>query len=274
MTDRYALFGQPLGHSKSPHDPRRVRAADGPGPHLRGHRGAGRRVRRRRRPLPGGRRARLQRHAAVQARRVRLRDRADGARPPRRRGQLHEVRGRPRHGRELRRPRPRQTTSSATWAARSVAAACSCSVREARPAAPSCPSSTRSPQVLDIENRTVAKAKALGDQFATQRNSRHGRAIPTLPGSGSTSWLTRRPRASAVSCRMCPRRLRQGVPRLRHGLRQGADTFPGLARDEGAGRLADGIGMLIEQAAEAFLWWRGVRPRTAAMIEKLSVPLV
>ena len=54
---------------------------------------------------------------------------------------------------------------------------------------------------------------------------------------------------------------------------KGLTPFLRLARDAGAGRLADGIGMLIEQAAEAFAWWRGVRPSTAALIEKLSVPL-
>jgi hypothetical protein len=32
--------------------------------------------------------------------------------------------------------------------------------------------------------------------------------------------------------------------------------------------------MLAEQAAEAFAWWRGMRPDTRAVIEKLTIPLV
>ena len=31
---------------------------------------------------------------------------------------------------------------------------------------------------------------------------------------------------------------------------------------------------MVLQAAEAFAWWRGVRPDTRAVIERLSVPLV
>lgn len=54
---------------------------------------------------------------------------------------------------------------------------------------------------------------------------------------------------------------------------KGLTPFLRLAREGGAHRLADGVGMLVEQAAEAFAWWRGVRPNTQLVIAAMSVPL-
>ena len=54
---------------------------------------------------------------------------------------------------------------------------------------------------------------------------------------------------------------------------KGRTPFLRLAENAGARRLADGVGMLVEQGAEAFAWWRGVRPQTKALIEQLTVPL-
>ena len=54
---------------------------------------------------------------------------------------------------------------------------------------------------------------------------------------------------------------------------KGLTPFLRLAQNAGVAQLADGVGMLAEQAAEAFAWWRGVRPETRAVIEKLTIPL-
>jgi len=54
---------------------------------------------------------------------------------------------------------------------------------------------------------------------------------------------------------------------------RGLTPFLELARDAGKGKVADGVGMLVEQAAEAFAWWRGVRPDTRALIATLTIPL-
>ncbi len=55
---------------------------------------------------------------------------------------------------------------------------------------------------------------------------------------------------------------------------KGLTPFLRLAQNAGVRQLADGVGMLAEQAAEAFVWWRGVRPDTRHVIKELTVPLV
>ncbi|MDM7457223.1 MAG: shikimate dehydrogenase [Tepidimonas sp.] len=54
---------------------------------------------------------------------------------------------------------------------------------------------------------------------------------------------------------------------------KGLTPFLRQARAAGTALLADGVGMLVEQAAEAFAWWRGVRPDTRPVIDQLTVPL-
>jgi shikimate dehydrogenase len=54
---------------------------------------------------------------------------------------------------------------------------------------------------------------------------------------------------------------------------KGLTPFLRLARNAGVQGIADGVGMLVEQAAEAFAWWRGIRPETRTLIDRLTVPL-
>ena len=54
---------------------------------------------------------------------------------------------------------------------------------------------------------------------------------------------------------------------------KGLTAFLRQARDAGVARLHDGVGMLVEQAAESFAWWRGVRPETSDIIRRLTVPI-
>lgn len=75
--------------------------------------------------------------------------------------------------------------------------------------------------------------------------------------------------------------LKGEIPALPEDLRIGGATvydmiygeaptaFCRWALRHGAARALDGLGMLVEQAAESFLLWRGVRPQTAAVIQAL-----
>jgi shikimate dehydrogenase len=50
-----------------------------------------------------------------------------------------------------------------------------------------------------------------------------------------------------------------------------ATPFSSWAKEQGAAKSYMGWGMLVEQAAESFYLWRGVRPDTATVLKQLSV---
>jgi shikimate dehydrogenase len=50
-------------------------------------------------------------------------------------------------------------------------------------------------------------------------------------------------------------------------------AFCQWAADHGAEKSIDGLGMLVEQAAQSFQIWRGVEPDSQAVIEQLRTAL-
>lgn len=134
------------------------------------------------------------------------------------------------------------------------------------------------PSELVIVNRTVAKAQdlaALAQQHQSGQVPVQGLGYADVQGQMFDVVLNAS--SSSLSAELPPLPASVFAPGclaydLTYG--KGLTPFLQLAQQAGVAQLADGVGMLAEQAAEAFAWWRGVRPDTAAVIAKLTVPLV
>ena len=130
------------------------------------------------------------------------------------------------------------------------------------------------PAMLVIANRTRDKAQALARETAA-----HGpvQACGYADLEGQPFDLVFNATSASLRGELPPVPASVFAPgalayELAYG--KGLTPFLHLARQAGAQRLADGVGMLVEQAAEAFAWWRGVRPGTLTVIDRLTVPLV
>lgn len=128
------------------------------------------------------------------------------------------------------------------------------------------------PAELVIANRTVAKAEELAAMVA---DSGHAVGYDRLAGLGAFDLVVN---ATSASLRgeLPPVPETSFAPdALAYELAYGKGLTPFLrtAKAAGVGRVADGVGMLVEQAAEAFEWWRGKRPDTKPVIETLTIPL-
>jgi shikimate dehydrogenase len=115
-----------------------------------------------------------------------------------------------------------------------------------------------------IANRTVSKAKRLAERFAGASargyDSLAGESFDLIINATSAGLADQAPPLASGL-------LRSGV--LAYDMVYGRETpFLAAARRAGA-RTCDGLGMLVEQAAESFFIWRGVRPQTGPVLEKL-----
>jgi len=131
---------------------------------------------------------------------------------------------------------------------------------------------------LAIANRGVARAHALRDDLVTRLCPKHA-ALLSVSGldevdDGFDVIVNATAAGLSGEAPALPARAWQGV-------RLGLDmvyadrptAFMLAAREAGCERIEDGLGMLVGQAAESFLLWRGLRPNAAPVYAVLRAQL-
>lgn len=128
------------------------------------------------------------------------------------------------------------------------------------------------PAALTIANRTLATAQDLAARFAG-----HGVAVSACEFSALSGAydLVVNATSASLSAAMPPVPAHIFSPAtLALDMMYGNKPSPFMAFASGCGATArDGLGMLVEQAAEAFEVWRGVRPATATILERMRSSL-
>lgn len=130
------------------------------------------------------------------------------------------------------------------------------------------------PSLLFIANRTAEKAIDLAEQFSDLGN---------IQGGGYDD-ITQQQFDVVINATAAS--LKGELPPMPDGLLtencccydmmygKQPTTFMQWASRHGAEKVLDGLGMLVEQAAESFFIWRGVRPQTLPVIQALRAELV
>ncbi|HEX5538180.1 MAG TPA: shikimate dehydrogenase [Methylophilaceae bacterium] len=129
------------------------------------------------------------------------------------------------------------------------------------------------PELLIITNRSLDKALRMvkrvedrGDLRYVSVNAHafedlHGQAFDIVINATSTGL-------SDAALPLPPDIFARGA--LAYDMMYGRETpFMAFAREHGAAQVIDGLGMLVEQAAEAFYLWRQIRPQTLPVIAQL-----
>lgn len=123
---------------------------------------------------------------------------------------------------------------------------------------------------LFIVNRSPEKADALADLLGQpgRVHSRYWNDLPTLGAFDFIINATSMGRETAsIHLPLSIATARTLAVDLSYG--EAAIPFLAWARSAGCAQAIDGLGMLVEQAAESFLIWHGVRPETDAIYEQL-----
>ncbi len=126
------------------------------------------------------------------------------------------------------------------------------------------------PRVLVLCNRTLARAETLANDFSASGDIE---VLPYEELDGETFDLVINGTAAGLNDSVPPLPASAvGAETVCYDMmynRSGPTAFVAWARDKGAAAAHDGLGMLVEQAAEAFQVWRGLRPQTADLIQSL-----
>jgi len=128
------------------------------------------------------------------------------------------------------------------------------------------------PAGVAIANRTPEKAQALAARFAALAGGVVVRGGGYAAFGGEAFDLVINATSASLAHEIPPLPGGAFAPgALAYDMMYGAAAEPFLAhaRSLGAGQAVDGLGMLVEQAAESFLLWRGVRPPTAPVLARL-----
>lgn len=123
---------------------------------------------------------------------------------------------------------------------------------------------------LSVVNRTAARAQELAIRFAHDGQvsactiaALAGRSFDVVINATSAGL------ASQVMLPWPDGVFRTGAFAYDLNYADAAKPFLRWAREQGVTRSADGLGMLVEQAAESFRLWRGVTPATAGVVALL-----
>ncbi len=130
------------------------------------------------------------------------------------------------------------------------------------------------PAAITVVNRTVAKAELLADEFADLASIEamsYG-VLQEAADTGRKFDLIINGTSSSLQGELPPLDVKLLAPGgCCYDLMYAPDdtAFVSWGKKCGAKLSIDGLGMLVEQAAEAFALWRGIRPQTSPVISKL-----
>jgi shikimate dehydrogenase len=123
------------------------------------------------------------------------------------------------------------------------------------------------PAALVLANRTLDKARRIAELFGGRLAAVSYEAL-----AGERFDIVVNATAASLKGELPPLPGSLFNPgALAYDMMYGSETpFMAWARQHDAARVSDGLGMLVEQAAESFFVWRGIRPDTAPVIDRLK----